>query len=177
MEYDGQPSFSDTEYPGKKRGTRRELLLQRVDGLVPCQSLDGRIRAHYPKAEIERRPYPISLMLPVHCMQLFYNFCDLGMEYLLYEAESVRRFAGLKLSEALRDETSILNVRHLLGRHQLGWSLFEESTRTWITGTEVLERTTKYATIIEAPSYTKNLAGKRHPEMVRLGKGSSSILG
>ena len=105
-----------------------------MDGLAPCRSLEGGIRAHYPKAGIERRPYPLSVMLPVHCVQLFYNLCDLGMEDLLYEAETVQRFAGLKLSEALRDEATILNVRHLLGRHQLGWGLFEESTRIWNHG-------------------------------------------
>ena len=82
-----------------------------------------RIRPHCPKAGNGRRPYPLSAMLRVHCVQLFYNLSDPDMEDLLYEAESVRRFAGLSLSEALPDETTILNFRHLLERHGLGRGL------------------------------------------------------
>ena len=109
-----QPTFSDLEYQGKKRKTRREVFLERKDGLVPWQRLEGRIRPFYPKAANGRRPYPIPVMLRVHCVQLFYNLSDPGMEDLLYEAESVRRFVGLRLSGALPDETTILNFRHLL---------------------------------------------------------------
>ena len=65
-------------------------------------------------------------MLRVHIVQLCYNLSDPAMEDLLYEAESVRRFAGLRLTEALPDETTILHFRHLLERHQLGQGLFEE---------------------------------------------------
>ena len=83
----------------------------------------------YPKPGKGRRPYPLPVMLRVHCVQLFYNLSDPGMEDLLYEAESVRRFVGLKLSDALPDETTILNFRHLLERHGLGKSLFEEINR------------------------------------------------
>jgi IS5 family transposase len=65
-------------------------------------------------------------MLRVHCVQLFYNLSDPAMEDLLYEAESVRRFVGLKLTEPLPDETTILHFRHLLEKHQLGQGVFEE---------------------------------------------------
>ena len=68
-----QPTFADLEYKGKKRKTRRELFLERMDGLIPWQSLEERIRAHYPKAGRGRRPYPLAFMLWVHCVQLFYN--------------------------------------------------------------------------------------------------------
>ena len=64
-------------------------------------------------------------MLRVHCVQLWYEVSDPGMEDLLYEAESVRRFVGLRLSGALPDETTILKFRHLLERHGLGEGLFE----------------------------------------------------
>ena len=64
-------------------------------------------------------------MLRVHCVQLWYDLSDPGMEDLLYEVESVRRFAGLRLSGPLPDETTILNFRHLLERHGLGAGLFE----------------------------------------------------
>jgi len=65
-------------------------------------------------------------MLRVHCVQVFYNLSDPGIEDLLYEVESVRRFVGLRLSGALSDETTIPNFRHLLERHSLGEALFEE---------------------------------------------------
>lgn len=168
-----QPTFSDLEYQGKKRKTRRELFLERMDGLIPWQSLERRISPHYPKAGNGRRPYPLSVMLRVHCVQLFYNLSDPGMEDLLYEAESVRRFAGLKLSEALPDETTILNFRHLLERHQLGKGLFEEiNAHLESQGLKLREGTIVDATIIEAPSSTKNRAGKRDPEMHQTKKGN-----
>ena len=121
-----QPTFSDLEYQGKKRKTRREVFLERMDGLIPWGRLEERIRPFYPKAGNGRRPYPLSVMLRVHCVQLFYNLSDPGMEDLLYEAESVRRFVGLKLTGPLPDETTVLNFRHLLERHNLGPDLLEE---------------------------------------------------
>ena len=121
-----QPTFADLEYQGKKRKTRRELFLQRMDGLIPWQKLEERIRPVYPKPGKGRRPYPLTVMLRVHCVQLFYNLSDPSMEDLLYEAESVRRFVGLSLAEALPGETTILNFRHLLERHELGKGLLEE---------------------------------------------------
>ncbi len=87
-----QPTFADLEYEGKKRKTRREMFLDRMDGLIPWQNLQARIRPFYPMAGRGRRPYPLEVMLRVHCVQLFYNLSDPGMEDLLYEAESVRRF-------------------------------------------------------------------------------------
>ena len=70
-------------------------------------------------------------MLRVHCLQLFYNLSDPGMEDLLYESDPVRRFVGLKLSGALPDETTILNFRHLLERYKLGRAFCRRSTLTW----------------------------------------------
>ena len=116
-------------YDGKKRKTRREIFLERMDGLVPWKKLEERIRPYYPKAGRGRRPYELPAMLRIHCVQLFYNLSDPGMEDMLYEVESVRRFAGLRLSGPLPDETAILNFRHLLEEHELGEGLFEEINR------------------------------------------------
>ncbi len=93
-----QATFADLEYQGKKRKTCREVFLERMDDLIPWHNLEDRIRPLYPKAG-NGRPYPLSVMLRVHCVQLFYNLSDPGMEDLLYEAESVRRFVGLKLTD------------------------------------------------------------------------------
>ena len=88
-----QPTFADLEYQHKKRQTRREVFLKRIDSLIPWQRMEERIRPYYFNAERGRRPYPLSVMLRVHIVQLCYNVSDPGMEDLLYEAESVRRFA------------------------------------------------------------------------------------
>ena len=168
-----QPTFADLEYQGKKRKTRRELFLERMDGLIPWQRLEERIRPCYPQAGRGRRPYALSVMLRIHCVQLFYNLSDPGMEDLLYEAESVRRFAGLRLSEALPDETTILNLRHLLESHELGQGLFEEINRHLeAQGLRLREGTIVDASIIEAPSSTKNRGGARDPEMHQAKKGN-----
>ena len=169
-----QPTFADLEYQGKKRRTRRELFLERMDGLIPWQSLEARIRPFYPKAGKGRRPYPLEVMLRVHCVQLFYNLSDPGMEDLFgacpersrREAESVRRFVGLKLSEALPGESTILHSRHLLEEHSLGQGLLEEiNAHQESQGLRLREGTIVDASIIEAPSSTKNRAGERDPEM------------
>ena len=168
-----QPTFADLEYQGKKRKTRRELFLERMDGLIPWQRLEERIRPCYPQLLDRAAPYALSVMLRIHCVQLFYNLSDPGMEDLLYEAESVRRFAGLRLSEALPDETTILNFRHLLESHELGQGLFEEINRHLeAQGLRLREGTIVDASIIEAPSSTKNRGGARDPEMHQAKKGN-----
>ena len=124
-----QPTFADLEYEGKKRKTCREKFLERMDCLIPWEELEERIRPFYPKAGRGWRPYELSTMLRIHCVQLFYNLSDPGMEDMLYEVESVRRFVGLRLSGPLPDETTILNFRHLLDKHELGTGLLEEINR------------------------------------------------
>ena len=123
-----QPTFGELEYESKKRKTRREIFLERMDGLIPWGVLEELIRPYYPKAGRGRRPYELSAMLRIHCVQLFYNprlregraLSDPGMEDLLYEAESVRRFVGLRLSDPLPEETTILNFPTSAGRAPVG---------------------------------------------------------
>ena len=146
-----------------------------MDGLVPWQRLEERIRPVYPKAGKGRRPYPLAVMLRIHCVQLFYNLSDPGVEDLLYEAESVRRLVGLKLAGDLPDETTILNFRHLLERHSLGEGLLQEiNAHLESQGLRLREGTIVDASIIEAPSSTKNRAGERDPEMHWTKKGKPS---
>ena len=75
-----QPTFAELEFRGKKRKTRRELFLERMDGLIPWDRLEERIRPVYPRAGKGRQPYPLAVMLRIHCVQLFYNLSDPGME-------------------------------------------------------------------------------------------------
>ena len=168
-----QPTFADVEYESKKRKTRREIFLERMDRLIPWTRLEERIRPFYHKGGRGRPAYPLSAMLRIHCVQLFYNASDPGMEDLLYEAESVRRFVGLKLREPLPDETTILNFRHLLEEHELGKGVFEEiKGHLESQGLRLREGTIVDASIIEAPSSTKNRAGERDSEMHQVKKGN-----
>ena len=168
-----QPTFADLEYEGKKRKTRREKFLERMEGLIPWEELEERIRPYYPKAGRGRRPYELSAMLRVHCVQLFYNLSDPGMEDLLYEVESVRRFVGLRLKGPLPDETTILNFRHLLEENELGVGLFQEiNDHLESQGLRLQSGTIVDASIIEAPSSRKNRTGERDPEMHQTKKGN-----
>ena len=164
-----QATFSELEHDAKKRRTRRELFLEKMEGLIPWSRLEARIEPFYPKAGRGRRPYPLGAMLRVHCVQLFYNVSDPAMEDLLYEVESVRGFCGLRLVEALPDETTILKFRHLLERHGLGAGLFEE-INAHLASRGCRLRT---GTIVDAPSSTKNKKGERDPEMRQTKKGKS----
>ena len=158
-----QTTFADLEYQGKKRKTRRELFLERMDGLIPWQSLEARIRPFYPKVGKGRHPYPLAAMLRIHCVQLFYNLSDPGMEDLAYEAESVRRFVGLKLSEALPEETTILNFRHLLESQIWDRVCLSRSTRTW---------NRRDCGCGKEPSWTPASSRRRRPPRTGLGPGT-----
>lgn len=168
-----QMTFSEAEYQNKKRKTRREIFLERMDKLIPWKRMEKKIARYYPKGENGRPPYPLSTMLRVHCMQLFYNLSDPAMEDALYEIESMRRFAGLRLSDRLPDETTILNFRHLLERHGLGKVLFKEVNKQLEKqGLMMREGSIVDASIISAPSSTKNQSGQRDPEMHQTKKGN-----
>ena len=173
-----QLTFSEAEFVNKKHKTCREIFLQRMDKLIPWARLEKKIAKHYPKGETGRPPYPLPVMLRVHCLQLFYNLSDPGMEDALYEIESMRRFAGLRLSERLPDETTILNFRHFLEAHKLVKVLFEEINRHLKAQNLIFrEGTIVDATIISAPSSTKNESGTRDPEMHQTRKGQQWFFG
>ena len=168
-----QLTFAEAEYQNKKRKTRRELFLEKMDSLIPWAKLEKKLRKHYPKGENGNPPYPLPIMLRVHCLQLFYNLSDPAMEDALYEIESMRRFAGLRLSDRLPDESTILRFRHFLERHKLGEVIFDTvSAQLRQQGLMMREGTIVDATIIAAPSSTKNQDGERDPEMHQTKKGN-----
>ena len=168
-----QLTFAEAEYENKKRKTRREVFLERMESLIPWEKLERKLAKHYPKGENGRPPYPLPVMLRVHCLQLFYNLSDPAMEDALYEIESMRRFAGLRLSDRLPDETTILNFRHFLERHTLGKVVFDTVNEHLAAhGLILREGSIVDATIISAPSSTKNESGERDPEMHQTKKGN-----
>ncbi|MGP9768241.1 IS5 family transposase [Halomonas sp. AOP13-D3-9] len=144
-----------------------------MDKLIPWQPLEKKVARYYPEGESGRLPYSLSAMLQVHCMQLFYNLSDPAMEDALYEIDSMRQFAGLKL-DRLPDETTIIKLRHFLERHALSKVLFQEVNKHLEkNGLMLREGSIVDATIISAPSFTKNKKGKRDPEMHQTKKGGS----
>ncbi|NRB41672.1 MAG: IS5 family transposase [Pseudomonadales bacterium] len=167
-----QLSFSDAEGQARRKKTRREIFLEEMDQFLPWEALEKPVRKHYSKSLRGRKPYPLSAMLRIHCMQLFYNLSDPGMEYSLYEVESMRRFSGISI-DTIPDETTILNFRHLLEKHNLGEKLFHK-INDYLSkkGLSFQEGTIVDASIISAPTSTKNKDGKRDPEMHQTKKGN-----
>ena len=173
-----EPTFGSLEFARKKPKARRERFLERIDSLVPWAALETRIEPVYPKPGRGRRPYLLAVMLRIHCVQLCYNLSDPAMEDLLYEAESVRRFCGLNLSGPIPDESTILHFRHLLERHQLGEALLETiNAHLAGQGLRLQAGTIVDASIIAAPSSTKNEDRARDPEMHQTRKGNEWYFG
>ncbi|MBW9417305.1 IS5 family transposase [Enterobacter roggenkampii] len=152
-----QLTFADSEFSSKRRQTRKEIFLSRMEQILPWQNMVEVIEPFSPKAGNGRRPYPLETMLRIHCMQHWYNLSDGAMEDALYEIASMRLFARLSLDSALPDRTTIMNFRHLLEQHQLARQLFKTINR-WLAeaGVMMTQGTLVDATIIEAPSSTKN---------------------
>ena len=166
------------EYDGQKRQTRRAQFLQQMDGLIPWRRLEARLRPVYPTGARGRPPYPLAMLLRIHCVQLFYNLSDPAMEDALYDSAAVQRFVGLAARDPRPDETTILNFRHLLEQHALGAVLLAEITRHLATrGVRLREGTIVDATIIDAPASTKNYAQQRDPEMHQVKKGQQWYFG
>jgi IS5 family transposase len=169
----GQMSFADAEYAGKRKKTRREVFLEEMDKVVPWQALLKVIEPFYPLAGRGRRPYALEAMLRVHLMQNWFALSDPAMEEALYEIASLRNFAGLKLSEPIPDETTILNFRHLLEEHELAEDILKAVNAHLARKGLLLKRGSIVdATIIAAPSSTKNAEGERDPEMHQTKKGT-----
>ncbi|MFM2006952.1 MAG: hypothetical protein RLZZ09_2607 [Pseudomonadota bacterium] len=152
----------------KKKQTRREKFLAEMEQAVPWSALWAVIEPHYPKAGRRgRQPYPLGTMLRLYFIQQWYALSDPGLEATLYEIESLRRFARLDLADdTLPDETTILNFRHLLERHELTAKLMN-TINDVLDGQGLLLKggTMVDATIIHAPPSTKNLDKARDSEM------------
>jgi IS5 family transposase len=174
-----QLSFASLDYAAKKKHTKRERFLAEMDGVVPWAALLALIEPHYPKAGNGRRPYLLEVMLRVYFLQQWYALSDPGAEEALYDIHSMRAFAGLELGrDAIPDETTILNFRHLLERHDLPKALFDEVTRhleehgALLRGGTIVD-----ATLIAASPSTKNKEQKRDPDMTQSQKGNQWYFG
>ena len=172
-------SFASLAYENKKKRTRREKFLQEMDQVIPWEELLQIIKQYYPRAGNGRQPMPLGRMLRIYFMQQWYGLSDPAMEDALYDIESMRRFADIDLEvDVIPDETTILHFRHLLEKHQLTKKIFEK-TQQYLTekGLLLREGTIVDATIISAPSSTKNQGKTRDKEMKQTKKGNQWYFG
>jgi len=172
-------TFASLAYDNKKKKTRREKFLQEMDQVIPWKDLTEIIEKYYPKAGNGRQPMPLEMMLKIYFMQQWYALSDPAMEDALYDTESMRRFAGIDIAaDVVPDETTILHFRHLLEKNQLTRKLFEKTQR-YLTekGLLLKEGTIVDATIINAPSSTKNKDNTRDKEMKQTKKGNQWYFG
>src|SRR5215470_9116183 len=153
--------------------TRRAAFLAEMERIVPWSALCGLIEPFYPKPGNGRPPVGVERMLRLYFLQQWFNLSDPAAEEALYDSLSMRRFVSIDLGrEPVPDETTILNFRHLLERHDLAQALFERvNVYLASRGVQVKSGTIVDATIIAAPSSTKNQAQARDPEMRQTRKG------
>ena len=162
-----------------KKPTRREQFLAEMEQVVPWKELCTLIEPYYPKPGRGRPPIGLERMLRIHFLQSWFNLSDPGAEEALYDMESMRRFVGIDLgNEPVPDETTICKFRHLLEAHDLGERIFREvNAHLESRGMRLSEGTIVDATIINAPSSTKNREKKRDPDMHSTKKGNQFYFG
>ena len=172
-------SFASLAYENKKKKTRREKFLEEMNQVIPWAELLQIIEGHYPKAGNGRQPMPMERMLRIYFMQQWYGLSDPAMEDALYDSEAMRRFADIDIEvDDVPDETTILNFRHLLEKYNLTKKIFEK-TQHYLSekGLLLREGTIVDATIINAPSSTKNQDKTRDQEMKQTKKGNRWYFG
>ena len=169
-----QPSFE--KYA---RTSRREEFLSAMEVVVPWSELEALIGPHYAKAGKGRQPVGLSIMLRIYFLQHWFNLSDPGAEDALYESPVLRGFAGIDLGRAAApDETTILNFRHLLEKHELNGKILDTVNLYLASqGIRISTGTIVDATIISAPSSTKNSKKERDPEMHQTKKGNQYYFG
>ena len=170
-----QTTFASLAWANKGKVTKRERFLAEMNAVMPWTRLLALIEPHYPSDGLGRPRKDLELMLRVYLLQQWFNLSDPQAEESLYDSESMRRFAGIELGEsAVPDESTILRFRHLLEEHQLTRAIFEqvrallEERNLYLKSGTIVD-----ATIISAPSSTKNASQERDPEMGSTKKGAS----
>jgi IS5 family transposase len=174
-----QTTFASLAWNAKGRTTRRERFLAEMNAVIPWTRLTALIEPHYPKGGGGRPPMPLERMLRVYFMQQWFNLSDPQAEDALYDIEPMRRFAGIELAEdTIPDESTILRFRHLLEEKKLTAAIFTE-VRSLLEEKQLLLKsgTIVDATIVSAPSSTKNAAQERDPEMHQTKKNKQWYFG
>jgi len=177
-----QPSFTDVEYGNRRRVSRRERFLSTMADTIPWAQWVALIQPHYyasSPGKKGRKAKPVETMLRMYLLQVWFSLSDEGVEDAIYDSYAMRQFMGLDFAvEQVPDATTLLHFRHLMERHGLGEKLFAAQNQIfdeqgWIMrGGSIVD-----ATIIAAPSSTKNATGERDPEMHQTKKGSQWYFG
>ena len=163
-----QPSFADVEYGNRRRVSKREQFLEQMEATIPWQVWIDLIEPYYyldRPGKTGRKAKPLAMMLRMYLLQVWFNLSDEGVEDAIYDSFAMRRFLGVDFTvEQVPDATTLLHFRHLLEKHQLGQRLLAAQNdlferEGWIMrGGTIVD-----ATIIAAPSSTKNATGARDP--------------
>jgi transposase, IS5 family len=174
-----QTTLASAGFERYGKTTRRASFLAEMERVVPWRDLRALIDPVYPKPGNGRPPVGLERMLRIYFLQQWFNLSDPGVEEALYDSGSMRRFVGIDLGrEPVPDETTVCKFRHLLERHDLGRRLFEQvHDHLQARGLTVARGTIVDATIISAPSSTKNAAQSRDPDMHQTRKGQQWYFG
>jgi IS5 family transposase len=174
-----QPSFSQAEFAAKKKITRREKFLARMEEIIPWPSLLAVLEPFYPKGERGRPPLGLERMLRMYFLQQWYGLADEALEDALYDSQALRGFVRLDLAtDGVPDATTLLKFRRLLETNDLCKGLFTAINADLTTrGLLLREGTLVDATLIAAPPSTKNKAKQRDPEMHQTRKGNQWYFG
>ena len=175
-----QLNFTDLEYNSRRRTTRREEFLKKMEQILPWKSWVELIRPYYPNGKRGRPPYEIEVMLRMILLQVWFNLSDEAVEDAIYDSYAMKSFLGLNFDqgEQVPDATTLCKFRKLLGEHNLQKTIFDQvQTVLEKEGKQVRGGTIVDATIIEAPSSTKNSNGQRDPEMHSVKKGTKWYFG
>ena len=176
---ESQPSLSEVEYAQRRRVPKREAFLKQMDVVVPWADWVKLIEPHYYSKARGRRPIPVETMLRMYLLQVWFHLSDEGVEDQINDSFAMRQFMRLDFgTQQVPDATTLLHFRHLLEKHKLGEAMFVslngrlEDDGLIMRGGSIVD-----ATIIAAPSSTKNNTGKRDPEMHQTKKGNQWYFG
>lgn len=167
-------TFSDYEYSLRKRKTKREEFLDIMNEIIPWEEWVEFVRPYYPNGKRGRPTKGIEKMLRMYLLQIWFNLSDVGVEDAIYDSYAFRKFMNIDfMEEQVPDATTLLKFRHLLEENHLGEEFFKAINRVMeATGHIMHGGTIVDATIISAPSSTKNAEKKRDPEMHQTKKGN-----
>lgn len=169
-----QMTFSDVENSGRKKVTQKEKFLREMEAIIPWGEWVAKIAPHYPAGKRGRPPRGIEVMLRMYLLQIWFSLSDEGLEDAIYDIYAFQRFLGINfMEEQVPDATTLLKFRHLLEKHNICEALFKDIVkRLDAAGLMMRGGTIVDATIISAPSSTKNKEGQRDPEMHQTKKGN-----
>jgi len=176
----GQKSFADMEYGNRKRRTRRDEFLEAMNEIIAWDEWSALVEPYYPKGKRGRPPRGVEIMLRMYLLQNWFNLSDEGLEDAIYDSYAFRTFMGIDFmgSEQVPDATTLCKFRRLLDENGVTKLIFDtlkdflDKHGKIMHGGSIVD-----ATIVAAPTSTKNAEKKRDPEMHQVKKGNEWYFG